>query len=128
MFSLMGWLRIAAPYIAGALVIVAAWMWGYMARGTAEAGRAAKAAAAVQEAADERLAAALGAQQAAHAEQLAAAERRAKARNVAARAVDDIVQEIKDEPTTTVCLNSPAVVRALGRLRALETARSDAGN
>ena len=103
-------------------------MWGYMARGAAEADRAAIAAVAMQAAAEERLAAALAAQQEIHAGQLAAAERRAAARQQAGREVADIVEEIRNEPTSAECIASPAVARAIERLRALEATRSDAGD
>ena len=121
-------LRPAAPYGLAALAVGLSWMWGYMARGAAESERAARAAAAMQAAAEERLAAALAAQQEIHAGQLAAAERRATARQQAVRVVDDIVEEIRNEPTSAECVASPAVARAIERLRSLEAARSDTGD
>lgn len=126
--SIAYFLRGFAPYAIGLVALAGAWGWGYMARGAAEAERAAAVAAAMQEAAEERLAAALAEQQALHATQLAAAERRAKARQQADRVVEDIVEEIRNEPTSAECVNSPAVLRAIVRLRALEAARADAGN
>lgn len=121
-------LRPAAPYALAAVAVGLSWMWGYMARGAAEADRAAIAAVAMQAAADERLSAALAAQQEIYAGQLAAAERRAAARQQTGREVADIVEEIRSEPTSSDCVSSPAVARAIERLRSLEATRSDANN
>lgn len=121
-------LRAVAPYALGGVLVVGAWVWGYMARGAAESQRAAAAAAAMQEAAEARLAASLAEQQALHAAQLEAAERRATARQVSVRMVDDIVEEIRNEPTSVECLNSAPVMRAIVRLRALEATRADSGD
>jgi hypothetical protein len=121
-------LKPALPYLLAAIAIGGSWMWGYMARGAAEGERAAQAAAAMQIAADERLTASLAAQQELHAAQLVAAERRTAARQQAVRVVDEIVEEIRNEPTSSDCVSSPAVVRALTSLRALEAARADGSN
>jgi hypothetical protein len=118
-------LRGAAPYALAGILIIGTWVWGYMARGAVEGQRAAAVAAAMQEAAEERLAASLAQQQALHAAQLEAAEKRARARQQATRVVDDIVEEIRNEPTSVDCLNSAAVLHALVRLRTLEAARAD---
>lgn len=125
MLSAAYFVRGAAPYLLIALAVGSAWTWGYMARGAAESERAARAAAAMQAAAEERLAAALAAQQEIHASQLAAAERRAVSRQQAVRVVDEIVEEIRNEPTSAECINSAPVLRAIVRLRALEATRAD---
>ena len=121
-------LRGVAPYVFVLLAVGGAWTWGYVARGAAESERAARTAVALRAAAEERMEAALEAQRNAHAAQLEAAERRANARQKAGNAVQGVVTEVRNEPTSTECIDSAAIVRAVDGLRALEAARADGGD
>ena len=121
---LVNLLRSVAPWLALALVCVVAWFAGYMHRGADESRRAAQTAAAVQVETDRRMAAALGAQQKVYEAQLRNLEARAQQRQLARTIIKEAAKDVADAPVTLDCVDSPAVGRAVDRLRELTATRA----
>jgi hypothetical protein len=121
---LVNFLKGIAPYLAVTLICVLSFGAGYANRGHDEARRAAQVAVALQVEADRRMAEALDRQAQIHAEQIRELEVRAQQRQVVRTIVKEAAKDVADAPVTLECAASPAVTRAVSRLRDLEAARA----